>query len=164
MTTILVIEDDSELLLGLKDNLELEGYNVVTAPDGDVGLTKAEVATPDAVILDVMLPTISGFDVCRRLKERGQDVPIPFLPVEADFWKKNYNKRPYYVQGKPYEEYEPGYRYGWETASRPEFKGRGFNEVESDLEKGWDRTEYAAGRSWRDVKDATRDAYDRIRS
>ena len=83
MTTILVIEDDSELLLGLKDNLELEGYDVVTAPDGDVGLSKAAAATPDAVILDLMLPTISGFDVCRRLKERGQDVPILMLTARA---------------------------------------------------------------------------------
>jgi phage tail tape-measure protein len=66
-------------------------------------------------------------------------------------------------EAKPYEEYEPAYRYGWESASRPEYRGRKFNEVENDLEKGWDRAKGATGRAWYDVKDATRDAYDRVR-
>jgi hypothetical protein len=83
---------------------------------------------------------------------------------EANYWRQNYSKRPYYVTGKPYDEYEPAYRYGWESAARPEYRDRKFQEIEGDLEKGWDKTKYAAGRSWRDVKDATRDAYDRIRS
>jgi hypothetical protein len=84
--------------------------------------------------------------------------------VEAEFWRRNYATRPYYVTGKPYEEYEPAYRYGWESAARPEYRGRNFSEVETDLERGWDRAKGAAGRSWYDVKDATRDAYDRVRS
>ena len=83
---------------------------------------------------------------------------------EAAFWRENYNKRPYYVTGKPYDEYEPAYRYGWESAGRPEYRGRKFNEVEGDLEKGWDKAKGTTGRAWHDVKDATRDAFDRIRS
>jgi hypothetical protein len=83
---------------------------------------------------------------------------------EAAFWRENYNKRPYYVTGKPYSEYEPAYRYGWESASRPEYRGRKFNEVEGELEKGWDKTKGTTGRAWHDVKDATRDAWDRIRN
>jgi DNA-binding response OmpR family regulator len=79
MKRILVIEDDIELLLGLKDNLEVEGYEVITATDGDVGLTKATGTEPDAVILDLMLPTMSGFDVCRQLKDRGFTMPILML-------------------------------------------------------------------------------------
>ncbi len=74
---------------------------------------------------------------------------------EAAFWRDNYNKRPYYVTGKPYSEYEPAYRYGWESAARPEYRGRKFNEVEGDLEKGWDKAKGTTGRAWHDVKDAT---------
>ncbi len=83
---------------------------------------------------------------------------------EAAFWRDNYNKRPYYVTGKAYSEYEPAYRYGWESAARPEYRGRKFHEVEGDLEKGWDKAKGTTGRAWHDVKDATRDAWDRIRN
>jgi two-component system alkaline phosphatase synthesis response regulator PhoP len=79
MKRILVIEDDRELLIGLKDNLEIEGYEVVTADDGDVGVTRAVDGAPDAVILDVMLPTLDGFEVCRELKQRGLHMPILML-------------------------------------------------------------------------------------
>ncbi len=83
--------------------------------------------------------------------------------VEAEFWRQNYNKRPYYVTGKPYSEYEPAYKYGWESASRPEYRDRKFQDVESDLERGWDKARGTTGHAWRDAKDATRDAWDRIR-
>jgi two-component system alkaline phosphatase synthesis response regulator PhoP len=79
MKRILVIEDDRELLIGLRDNLEIEGYEVVTAADGDIGVTRAVDAAPDAVILDVMLPTLDGFEVCRELKHRGLHMPILML-------------------------------------------------------------------------------------
>jgi len=79
MKRILVIEDDRELLIGLKDNLEIEGYEVVTAADGDIGVMRAVDAAPDAVILDVMLPTLDGFEVCRELKLRGLHMPILML-------------------------------------------------------------------------------------
>jgi two-component system alkaline phosphatase synthesis response regulator PhoP len=79
MKRILVIEDDRELLIGLRDNLEIEGYEVVTAGDGDIGVAHAVDAAPDAVILDLMLPTVDGFEVCRQLKERGLRMPILML-------------------------------------------------------------------------------------
>lgn len=84
--------------------------------------------------------------------------------VEAEFWRVNYSKRPYYTTGKAYSEYEPAYRYGWESAARPEYRGRKFQEVESDLERGWEKTKGKTAQSWHDVKDATRDAWDRIRT
>jgi len=84
--------------------------------------------------------------------------------LEAEFWRKHHVTRPYYEAGKPYEEYEDAYRYGWESAARPEYRGKSFDEVESELERGWRREEGAAGRSWLDVKDAARDAFDRVRS
>src|SRR5262245_50855132 len=65
---ILVIEDEPQMLLGLRDNLELEGYEVVTAADGEDGLSKAISTAPDLVILDITLPRKNGFEVCRELR------------------------------------------------------------------------------------------------
>jgi DNA-binding response OmpR family regulator len=79
MKRILVIEDEPQMLLGLRDNLELEGYEVATAADGDEGLTKAASFQPDLVILDVMLPRKNGFDVCRELRARSNATPVVML-------------------------------------------------------------------------------------
>jgi DNA-binding response OmpR family regulator len=79
MKRILVIEDEPQMLLGLRDNLELEGYEVQTAADGDEGLQKATTFQPDLVILDVMLPRKNGFDVCRELRARSIATPVVML-------------------------------------------------------------------------------------
>ena len=79
MKRILVIEDEPQMLLGLRDNLELEGYEVQTAADGDEGLQKASTFQPDLVILDVMLPRKNGFDVCRELRARSITTPVVML-------------------------------------------------------------------------------------
>jgi DNA-binding response OmpR family regulator len=79
MKRILVIEDEPQMLLGLRDNLELEGYEVQTAGDGDEGLLKAASFQPDLVILDVMLPRKNGFDVCRELRARSIATPVVML-------------------------------------------------------------------------------------
>jgi DNA-binding response OmpR family regulator len=80
---ILVIEDDQDLVLGLKDNLELEDYEVMTATDGEAGLARALESRPDAIILDLMLPKLSGFEVCRSLRERGVAEPVLMLTVRG---------------------------------------------------------------------------------
>src|SRR5260221_12606764 len=72
---ILVIEDEPQMLLGLRDNLELEGYEVITASDGEDGLAKAISTAPDLVILDVTLPRKNGFEVCRGLRARANPPP-----------------------------------------------------------------------------------------
>jgi DNA-binding response OmpR family regulator len=79
MKRILVVEDNRSLLLGLKDNLELDGYEVVTADTGELGLARAVQIRPDGIILDLMLPDVSGFDVCRSLRERGIQTPVLML-------------------------------------------------------------------------------------
>ena len=76
---ILVIEDEPQMLLGLRDNLELEGYEVVTAADGEDGLAKAISTAPDLVILDVTLPRKNGFEVCRELRARANPTPVVML-------------------------------------------------------------------------------------
>jgi DNA-binding response OmpR family regulator len=83
MKRILVIEDEPQMRLGLRDNLELEGYEVETAADGDEGLQKAGSFSPDLVILDVMLPKKNGFDVCRDLRARSISTPIVMLTARS---------------------------------------------------------------------------------
>ena len=83
MKRILVIEDEPQMRLGLRDNLELEGYEVETAADGDEGLQKAASFAPDLVILDVMLPKKNGFDVCRDLRAKSNATPIVMLTARS---------------------------------------------------------------------------------
>ena len=83
MKRILVVEDEPQMLLGLRDNLELEGYEVLTAVDGDEGLTKALSTAPDLVLLDVTLPRKNGFDVCRELRAREISTAVVMLTARS---------------------------------------------------------------------------------
>jgi len=83
MVKILVIEDEESILSGLKDNLGGEGYNVSTASDGKKGLAKALEEDPDIVLLDVMLPGMSGFDICKEIKSKKITLPIIMLTAKA---------------------------------------------------------------------------------
>lgn len=81
--TILIVEDEENILEALRYNLEREGYDVYTAVDGEEGLNLARRTKPDLVILDVMLPKMDGFEVCRIL--RGEtDVPIIMLTARGE--------------------------------------------------------------------------------
>ena len=73
---ILVIEDDSSISRGLKMNLEVEGYTVLVADDGEKGLAMAWEEHPDLILLDVMLPKMNGYEVCKEIRRRRIDVPI----------------------------------------------------------------------------------------
>ncbi len=81
--SVLVVEDEENLVEALRYNLEHEGYNVLTAPDGGSGLETARAALPDLVILDVMLPNLDGLEVCRILR-RETDVPILMLTAKGE--------------------------------------------------------------------------------
>ncbi len=72
---ILVIEDNPDLAYGLRNNLEIEGYEVEVAKDGTKGLSRARSANPDLVVLDLMLPGMDGFRVLRALREDGHGMP-----------------------------------------------------------------------------------------
>ena len=69
--TILIIEDDPTMLRVLQDNFEFSGYAVKTARDGEQGLRAAMDVQPDLIILDIMLPKINGYEVCRQIREDG---------------------------------------------------------------------------------------------
>jgi len=84
MTHILIIEDDLALLRGLKDNLLAESYEVSTATDGEAGYRMIREEEPDLVILDLMLPGMSGYEVCRKVREEGVAIPILMLTARGE--------------------------------------------------------------------------------
>ncbi len=77
--TILIIEDDRSLREGLVMNFELRGYQVISASDGDEGMTKAFDARPDLIVLDIMLPGWSGLDILTELRNKDNTVPVLIL-------------------------------------------------------------------------------------
>src|SRR5216110_2249271 len=83
MARILIVEDEPAMVAGLRDNFEVEGYDVITAPDGVAGLERALKEAPDLVILDVMMPRMSGLDVCKQLKARRPALPIIMLTARG---------------------------------------------------------------------------------
>jgi DNA-binding response OmpR family regulator len=84
MAKILIVEDEIQMANALKDNFELEGYDVVVANDGETGLNTLTEQKFDLVILDVMLPRLSGFDVCKSARQKGIATPIIMLTAKGD--------------------------------------------------------------------------------
>lgn len=86
-------------------------------------------------------------------------------PTEEDaYWQKEHRNRPYFKTDRTYDSYQPAYKYGWESATNQSYTGKRFDDVESDLERGWNSFRGAAKEEWRDVREATRDSFDRVRS
>lgn len=81
--TILIIEDDATLIRGLKDNFELRGYRVNTALDGKAGLEAALESDPDLILLDIMLPELNGYEICRAIRMRELEMPIIMLTAKG---------------------------------------------------------------------------------
>ncbi len=80
---ILIVEDDPVMLRGLKDNFTFKGYRVKTAKDGESGLNEALSSKPDLIILDIMLPKINGYEICRLIRAEGLDMPIIMLTAKG---------------------------------------------------------------------------------
>jgi len=84
MKKILIIEDDLAILRGLKDNLEYESYEVMTATDGETGYNLIQEKKPDLIILDLMLPKMSGYELCRKVRVEGNTTPILMLTARGE--------------------------------------------------------------------------------
>lgn len=84
MPRILIIEDEPAMQLGLRDNLEIESYAVDSANDGEAGLLKVKTEKYDLIVLDVMLPKLSGFDVCKAARAAGIRTPIILLTAKGE--------------------------------------------------------------------------------
>jgi two-component system alkaline phosphatase synthesis response regulator PhoP len=80
---ILVVEDEPAMVAGLRDNFEFEGYEVITAHDGVEGLERALDESPDLVVLDVMMPRMSGLEVCKQLRAKRASLPIIMLTARG---------------------------------------------------------------------------------
>jgi DNA-binding response OmpR family regulator len=80
---VLVIEDDLAMRRGLSDNFQFAGYDVRSAADGEAGLRIALEEKPDLIVLDIMLPRLNGYEVCRRVREQGLDMPIIMLTAKG---------------------------------------------------------------------------------
>ena len=81
---ILVIEDNEDLAYGLRNNLEIEGYGVEIAADGERGLHRARELSPDIIVLDLMLPQLDGYRVLRQLREEGLSMPVLILTARTE--------------------------------------------------------------------------------
>lgn len=86
--TIMIVEDEAALLMGLEENFKAAGYEVVTASDGAVAARKAMEAKPDLILLDIMLPSMTGFEVCRKLREAKMQMPIIMITARTDEFDK----------------------------------------------------------------------------
>ena len=82
--TVLIVEDEKSIVDILRFNLEKEGYRCCAAYDGEAGLNAALTENPDLILLDVMLPKMIGFDVCRTLREQGNNVPVIILTAREE--------------------------------------------------------------------------------
>src|SRR5215475_10535576 len=85
MKHILIVEDETHLAIGIKYNLEAEGYLVTTVGDGPaaLGFIESNPGAVDLVVLDLMLPGMSGYSVCQTLRQQGSDVPILMLSART---------------------------------------------------------------------------------
>ena len=84
METVLIIEDDAALSRGLKDNFAFAGYHVLLAADGETGLNLAVEGKPDLIVLDLMLPKMNGYEICRRLRREKLEIPILMLSAKGE--------------------------------------------------------------------------------
>ena len=80
---VLLVEDDPALVRGLSDTLRSGGFDVEVAPDGQSGLDAALAGRADLILLDVMLPKVNGYEICRRVREEGLDVPIVMVTAKG---------------------------------------------------------------------------------
>ena len=84
MTMVLTVEDDPAILRGLSDNLRFEGYEVIAACDGETGYELQREKKPDLIVLDLMLPRMSGLEFCRKLRAEGIQTPILMLTARSE--------------------------------------------------------------------------------
>ena len=82
--TVLIVEDEKNIVDIIRFNLQREGYNTLEAYDGEAGLAAAEQNNPDLVLLDVMMPKMSGFEVCKALRKNGSNVPVIILTAREE--------------------------------------------------------------------------------
>ena len=84
MSRILIVEDEPAILRGLADNLKFESHDVLTAPDGETGYRLIKEKNPELIVLDLMLPKMSGYELCRKVRDEGLSTPILMLTARGE--------------------------------------------------------------------------------
>lgn len=126
------------------------------ASAGDSANSFAEIASGTATGLGIDRGITTGTGGLAA----GEDLdPV----AEGDYWRQNFEQRPYYQADKPYDVFEPGFRLGWEAAADLQFQGREFEEVQTELESEWFTRMGEDAMDWGEVQPAARDAWDRVR-
>jgi len=139
----------------------------------DRGETMASTGDSDSMFHDVASGTATGLGIDRGSATgvgglaAGEDID---LVAEGDYWREEFKNRPYYQAGTSYEDYEPGYRLGWEAAADLDHEDLSFEEVEPRLRERWERGETegdarrgTAGLTWEEMREIARDGWERIR-
>jgi CheY-like chemotaxis protein len=107
MSKILIIEDEPDLVTVVKLRLEANGFEVLTAEDGEAGLRKIYEEKPDLILLDILMPKMDGYEVCRRLKNDPITAALPIVVITAsglkDVEEKSYQSGADFVMRKPFE-------------------------------------------------------------
>jgi two-component system alkaline phosphatase synthesis response regulator PhoP len=83
MAKILIAEDEADMAMGLRDNLQFEGYEVIVTADGEAALKAAVEQNPDLILLDIMMPKMDGLEVCKRVRQAGFTIPILMLTAKS---------------------------------------------------------------------------------
>jgi hypothetical protein len=136
------------------------------ATAADEAETMASMGDSENAFQEIAAGTATGWGI-----DRGESAGTGGLAAgedldevaEGDYWRQNFRRRPYYEPGTPYEHYEPGFRYGWQSAIGEEFAGRDFEDAESELERSWDALHGENAGEWEEAREAVKDAWQRAR-
>lgn len=132
----------------------------------DEAETMASTGDSEGTFTDIVTGTATGLGI-----DRGESMGTGGLAAgedldevaEGDYWRQNFERRPYYEPGHPYEHYEPGYRFGWQSAAGFGPEAVEFEDVETELERKWSYELASGEKDWEDVREAVRDAWLRVR-
>ncbi len=136
------------------------------AAAADQAETMASTGDSENAFQEIAAGTATGWGI-----DRGESVGTGGLAAgedldevaEGDYWRQNFRRRPYFQPGTPYEHYEPGFRYGWQSAIDEQYAGRDFGDAESELERSWDALHGENAQEWQEARETVRDAWVRAR-
>jgi hypothetical protein len=130
------------------------GVGIGAAGGGAAGAAIGAAAGPVGAAVGAVAGAVAGGYAGKAVGEAIDPT------AEEAYWSENYNSRPYVEAGRSYSDYQPAYRYGWESYGR--HGGRNWDEIEADLQRGWDQARGESSITWDQARPATRDAWDRL--
>jgi len=132
------------------------GVGTGAAAGGAAGAVIGAIAGPIGALAGGVAGAVAGAIVGKGAAEAVNPT------VEHAYWRSEFGKRPYFMQGSAYDQYGPAYQLGWESHASYSTKGKTFDEVEADLRRDWDRRHGSSKLTWENAKSAARDAWQRM--